>query len=180
MADLSEGVAGNATAYSLRRRVTRQPDNESWPYEFRASMFIKPINCNLGRRNLQACSFLQRHSDDPSRASSSDLAVAPDLHLSLSADLTWADSNYQRTFFGVTPAQAARATADGNALRAYAPRSGLSTVGLAGAGVYQLGGHWALVARVGLHDLIGPSGRDSPLTQRTFQPNFALGGLYKF
>ena len=122
-------------------------------------------------------------SDPGTRASlgaSYGAAPIPDLHLSLSADLTWADSNYQKTFFGVTPAQAARASADGNALRAYAPRSGLSTVGLAGAGVYQLGGHWALVARVGLHDLIGPSGRDSPLTQRTFQPNFALGGLYKF
>jgi MipA family protein len=107
-------------------------------------------------------------------------APLPDLHLSLSADLTWADAAYQKAFFGVTPAEAAQATADGNRLRAYTPGAGLSTVGFTAAGVYQLGGHWGLVARLGLHDLIGPSGKDSPLTQRTFQPNFAVGALYKF
>jgi len=108
------------------------------------------------------------------------VAPLPDLHLSLSADLTWADASYQKAFFGVTPAEAAQATADGNPLKAYTPGSGLATVGFAAAGVYQLGGHWGLVARIGLHDLIGPSGKDSPLTQRTFQPNFAVGALYKF
>jgi outer membrane scaffolding protein for murein synthesis (MipA/OmpV family) len=48
------------------------------------------------------------------------------------------------------------------------------------AGVYQVGDHWGLVARIGFHDLLGTSVKDSPLTQRTFQPSFAVGAMYKF
>jgi MipA family protein len=107
-------------------------------------------------------------------------APIPQLHISLSADVTWADTRYQKTFFGVTAAEAAQATAQGNPLTAYTPGSGLTSVGLAAAGVYQVGDHWGLVVRMGLHDLVGKPAKDSPLTQRTFQPNFAVGAIYKF
>jgi outer membrane scaffolding protein for murein synthesis (MipA/OmpV family) len=107
-------------------------------------------------------------------------APVPRLHLSLGADLTWADARYQKTFFGVTPSEAAQATSQGNPLTAYTPGSGLTTVGVTAAGIYQIGTHWGLVARIELQDLIGKQAKDSPLTQRTFQPGFAFGALYKF
>jgi MipA family protein len=107
-------------------------------------------------------------------------AATQHFHISLSADVNWADARYQQTFFGVTAAEAAQATAKGNPLPAYTPGSGLTSVGMIAAGVYQVGDHWGLVARIGFHDLLGTSVKGSPLTQRTFQPSFAVGAMYKF
>jgi outer membrane protein len=107
-------------------------------------------------------------------------APMPKLHLSLGAGLTWADSSYQKTFFGVTAADAAQATLVGNPLTPYTPKSGLTTAGLTAAGVYQMGRHWGLIGRLELQDLIGSQAKHSPLTQRTFQPGVAFGAAYQF
>jgi outer membrane protein len=107
-------------------------------------------------------------------------APLPQFHLSLGAGLTWADASFQKTFFGVTAADAARATALGNPLTAYTPKSGLTTAGLTAAGVYQMGRHWGLIGRLELQDLIGSQAKHSPLTQRTFQPGVAFGAAYQF
>lgn len=107
-------------------------------------------------------------------------APVPKFHVSLGASLGWADSSYQKTFFGVTPAQAAEATAVGNPLTPYTPKSGLTTAGLTGAGVYQMGKHWGLIGRLELQDLIGKQAKDSPLTRRDFQPAVAFGAAYTF
>jgi MipA family protein len=109
-----------------------------------------------------------------------NLAPLPQLHLSLSADVTWANASYQKTFFGITAADAATATAQGNPLPAYTPGSGLTDATLAAAGVYQIGRHWGVIGRIGLNDLVGSSAKDSPLTQRTFAPSFAIGAAYMF
>jgi outer membrane scaffolding protein for murein synthesis (MipA/OmpV family) len=107
-------------------------------------------------------------------------APTPKLHLSLGAAVTWADSSYQKTFFGVTAADAAQATAAGNPLTPYTPKSGLTTAGLTAAGVYQVGRHWGLIGRLELQDLIGSQAKHSPLTQRAFQPGVAFGAAYQF
>src|SRR6202011_2360620 len=107
-------------------------------------------------------------------------APLPQLHLSLGAALTWADAGYQKTFFGVAATDAAQATALGNPLTAYTPKSGLTTAGLTAAGVYQMGRHWGLIGRLELQDLIGSQAKHSPLTQRTFQPAVAFGAAYTF
>jgi outer membrane scaffolding protein for murein synthesis (MipA/OmpV family) len=109
-------------------------------------------------------------------------AVAPiqDLHLSFSTDMNWADKNYQQAFFGITSTDSARTAAVGNPLPVYTPGAGLIDVGVTAAAVYQVGNHWGLVARLGLHDLVGTPPRDSPLVQRQLQPSFAIGALYKF
>jgi outer membrane protein len=107
-------------------------------------------------------------------------APMPQLHLSLGASLGWADSSYQRAFFGVTAAQAAQATALGNPLTPYTPKAGLSTAGVTAVGVYQVGRHWGLIGRLELQDLIGSQPKNSPLTQRTFQPGVAFGAAYQF
>lgn len=107
-------------------------------------------------------------------------APLPQLHMSLGAGLSWADASFQKTFFGVTAADAAHATALGNPLTAYTPKAGLTTAGLTAVGVYQMGKHWGLIGRLELQDLIGSQPKHSPLTQRAFQPAVAFGAAYEF
>jgi outer membrane protein len=107
-------------------------------------------------------------------------APLPRFHVSLGASLTWADSSFQKTFFGVTPAEAAQSTALGNPLTPYTPKSGLTMAGMTAAGVYQLSRHWGLIGRLELQDLIGTQPKHSPLTQRAFQPSVAFGAAYQF
>jgi len=107
-------------------------------------------------------------------------APLPQFHLSLGAGLTWADASFQKTFFGVTAAQADQAAAQGNPLTPYTPKSGLTTAGVTAAGVYQVGRHWGLIGRLELQDLIGSQAKKSPLTQRAFQPGVAFGAAYQF
>ncbi len=105
----------------------------------------------------------------------------PQLHLSLGANVAWANAAEQKILFGVTPADAAVASAEGNPLPAYTPGSGLTGASLAGAGVYQLNRHWGIVGRVSFSDLVGSSVKDSPLTQRTSGlSSFGLGLAYMF
>ena len=104
----------------------------------------------------------------------------PNFQLTASTSVNWADANTLNTFFGISPAAAAHATAVGNPLPPYTPRGGVFNVAATFAAVYMLGDHWGLVGRVGLVDLIGNSVNDSPLTQRSFQPNAQIGVLYVF
>jgi outer membrane scaffolding protein for murein synthesis (MipA/OmpV family) len=53
-------------------------------------------------------------------------------------------------------------------------------VGLTGTSVYALTEHWGLVTRVGLRELVGSAVKDSPLAERTFGVDFAVGAIYKF
>lgn len=104
----------------------------------------------------------------------------PNLQLTASTSVDWADARSLNTFFGISPAEAAHTAAVGNPLPAYTPRSGVFAVSATFAAVYMLSDHWGLVGRVGLVDLIGNSVNDSPLTQRSFQPNAQIGVLYVF
>jgi MipA family protein len=132
---------------------------------------------------LQA-SVARRVGSHPGTAASLAASVsgAPllNLRLNLSTSVTWADASTLDTIFGISPAAAAQAAAVGNPLPAYTPGAGPVTVGATATAIYLLGHHWGLVSRVGLLDLIGNPVRNSPLTQRTFQPNIILGALYIF
>lgn len=110
-----------------------------------------------------------------------NFAPLPPLHLSFGANINWANAADQKLYFGITPADAAAASAQGNPLPAYTPRAGVNEVVLAAAGVYQISRHWGVFGRFSLTDLVGSSVRDSPLTQRTFTlSSFALGVAYSF
>jgi outer membrane scaffolding protein for murein synthesis (MipA/OmpV family) len=113
-------------------------------------------------------------------AASVAFAPTPRWHLSFGTQVNWHDSKFNQKYFGVTPAEAAQATALGNSMAAYAPGSGLGTVGMTGTSVYALTEHWGLVTRLGLRDLIGSPAKNSPLTERTFGADFAVGAIYKF
>jgi outer membrane scaffolding protein for murein synthesis (MipA/OmpV family) len=65
-------------------------------------------------------------------------------------------------------------------LTAYDPKSSLGTVGMTATSVYAMTEHWGFVTRLGLRDLIGSAEKNSPLTERTFGVDFALGAIYKF
>jgi MipA family protein len=108
------------------------------------------------------------------------MAPTPRWHVSVGAQINWHDAKFNQKNFGVTPAEAAQANALGNFLTAYEPKSSLGTVGMTATSVYALTEHWGLVTRLGLRDVIGSAEKDSPLTQRTFGVDFALGAIYKF
>jgi outer membrane protein len=108
------------------------------------------------------------------------MAPNPRWHLSVGAQLNWHDSKFNQKYFGVTAAEAAQATAAGNSMTAYVPGSGVGTVGMTATSVYAMTEHWGFVTRLGLRDLIGSPAKDSPLTERTFGVDFAIGAIYKF
>jgi outer membrane scaffolding protein for murein synthesis (MipA/OmpV family) len=113
-------------------------------------------------------------------AASFGAAPTPRLHLSVGAQLSWADSEFNQKHFGVTPAAAAQATAVGNPMGAYVPGSGLTNIGMSATGVYAWSEHWGLAVRLGVTDVIGTPAKDSPLTQRKVGGSLAIGPLYKF
>lgn len=102
------------------------------------------------------------------------------LKLSFGPQAIWADRRYDRSYFGVTPDQAQQATAAGNPLQPYSPGSGLKQAGLTATALYRFNAHWGLVARLDLEELTSPAARNSPLTQRDFQPSAGLGLTYRF
>lgn len=102
-----------------------------------------------------------------------------DLDLSVAAGATFANGRYANTFHGVTPAEAARASAAGNPLRAYKAGGGIHDVGLELSGTYSFDEHWLLRGQIGASWLLGDAA-DSPLTERTLQPSAFLGLAYRF
>jgi len=108
------------------------------------------------------------------------MAPNPRWHVSVGTQLNWRDGKYNQKYFGVTPAEAAQATVLGNLLTAYDPKSSLGTIGITSTSVYAMTEHWGLVTRLGFRDLIGSAEKNSPLAQRTFGVDFALGAIYKF
>jgi outer membrane scaffolding protein for murein synthesis (MipA/OmpV family) len=116
-----------------------------------------------------------------SLAASYNFAPWPRLHLSLSADVGWDNAAQQKLIFGITPAAAAAASAQGNPLPAFATRPGVNDVTFVAAGVYQFTRRWGVLGRFSLTDLVGASARDSPLTQRAFAlSSVAIGVAYSF
>jgi len=139
------------------------------------ALALKPVSLEVGveTRLIQKPGTLAR------LAASYNIAPLPQLHLSVSASISWANASYQNLFFGITPAEAAAASAQGNPLSAYRPGSGLTSAFLVTTVVYQFTKHWGILAFANLDHVIGPS-RDSPLTQRTTAPVVAIGAAYMF
>lgn len=140
-----------------------------------AALALRPVSLEAGVETRVG----QKPGTLARLGASYNIAPLPQLHLSFSAGISWANASYQNLFFGITPADAANARAQGNPLAAYTPRSGLTNTILATTVVYQLSKHWGILSLVGLNHVIGPS-RDSPLTQRTAAPFFAIAAAYMF
>jgi MipA family protein len=104
----------------------------------------------------------------------------PRWHVSAGVVANWNDSKYNQKFYGITPAEAAEATAQGNPLTPYRPGSSIGTVGLTTTSVYALTEHWGIVTRFALRDVAGSAAKDSPLTDRANGVDFGMGAIYKF
>jgi MipA family protein len=101
-------------------------------------------------------------------------SVTEELTLSAGPGLTWADSKYTQTFFGISPAQSAN-----SGLGVYTARSGLNTLRFGVGADYRLTANWGLGARITAASLRGDVA-DSPITERKSQNSFALFAAYRF
>jgi len=137
---------------------------------------IKPVAFEIKAQNI----FGPNPGMTVTAGATASFSPIEGMRLSFGPEVTWADSRYDKTYFGVTPYEASQAAADGNPLRPYSPGSGIKDVGFSATALYRLTDHWGLAAHVGLTELVGSAAKDSPLTQRSFQPSIAFGATYKF
>lgn len=100
----------------------------------------------------------------------------PDVMLSLDVQTSWANRDYARTYFGVTPADA---TASG--LAAYRPGSGFRDIGAGLTAGYWFDRHFGVIGRAGAIYLVGDIA-DSPITDEgsRWQPSAGLTLSYRF
>jgi outer membrane scaffolding protein for murein synthesis (MipA/OmpV family) len=93
---------------------------------------------------------------------------------SFGPSITWADSNYMESYFGVTDRQS-----QGSGLSRFDADAGIKRVDLEVSGLYFIDDHWVVRGEVGLGYLVGDAA-DSPISQENLQPStmFILG--YKF
>ena len=101
--------------------------------------------------------FIARHKDD--------------YVFSIGPRLSWADKDYQRAYFGVTPAMSAA-----SGLAAFDPDSGVRGVGAATSLIYQFTPRWGIQAYGRWERLTGDAGR-SPLIRTYGSRNQMSAGL---
>lgn len=96
------------------------------------------------------------------------------LHLTIESSATWADTNYSRTYFGVTAEQAARSR-----FTAYQAGSGIQSAQLDLLASYSLTPRWSVLAMASYYSLIGDAA-DSPIVQKSRYPEFATFLVWNF
>lgn len=96
------------------------------------------------------------------------------LMLTAGPSVTWADSKYTQTFFGVDAAQSAQ-----SGLATYTAKSGINAVSFNIGANYQLTQQWGLGARVGVSSLRGDAA-DSPITEKKTQTTVGVFASYRF
>lgn len=137
---------------------------------------LKPLSFEFKAKNY----FGPNPGTQLSLGSKFSFSPTAKLHLSVGPQVTWADSRYNKAHFGITEDQAAAAAAQNNPLQVFTPGSGITDVGLSFTGRYDLSEHWGLMTRIGLTELVGYVAKDSPLTEREFQPSVSAGLTYRF
>lgn len=99
------------------------------------------------------------------------IAPAQRLRLNAIATATFADGNYARTYFGITPTGSFA-----SGLPAFTPDGGLKDIGVAMTASYSLSQRWSLTAIGSYRRLVGDFA-DSPIVSREGSPNQLFGGL---
>ncbi|WP_420142676.1 MipA/OmpV family protein [Sphingomonas sp.] len=77
----------------------------------------------------------------------------------IDGQISWADGHYMRTYFGITPDEAAR-----TGLRATRPGDGLRDVGAGVTAGFQFSRRWGVLGRIGATRYVGDA-RDSPIVE---------------
>jgi len=103
-----------------------------------------------------------------------ELHPIPRLTLSLGPQVTWGDSQYAMTFFGVDSAQAQIA-----GIAPYRARAGVSMVAAKAGARYQLNSHW-MMAVSGTLGRLQKDAADSPVTTDKTQREVGAFLLYRF
>lgn len=98
----------------------------------------------------------------------------PALTLSAGPGLTWASSQYNETYFGVTSEQSAR-----SGLPTFSAGSGLNELRFSINGAYRIATRWNVGASVSFAWLRGDA-TDSPITEKTSQITYGLFCNYLF
>ncbi len=96
------------------------------------------------------------------------------LALTLGPELTYADRDYMRTWFGVSDA-----TASAEHIRAYHPGGGLEDAGVELSGRYFLTDRWSIIFSTGLHGLLHQASV-SPIVRTAIQLHAGAGVAYHF
>lgn len=97
--------------------------------------------------------------------------ITPRFGLIFGADITYANSDYMETYFGVSPSDAIR-----SGLSTYTPDGEFKDVGFAMAAIYQPGANWGLIGFVKYNLLLGDA-ENSPLVNDEGQKHQATAGL---
>jgi outer membrane scaffolding protein for murein synthesis (MipA/OmpV family) len=93
---------------------------------------------------------------------------------SIGPSITWADSNYMESYFGVTDRQSRK-----SGLSRFDADAGFKRVDLEISGMYMIDENWMVRAEVGFGALIGDAA-DSPVSQTNFQPSTMFMVGYRF
>jgi MipA family protein len=96
--------------------------------------------------------------------------------LNLDTQTSFGNKKYMRSYFGVTPVEAAR-----SGLAAYRPKGGIKDAGVGVTAGYQFNEKWGLIARAGANYYLGDA-KDSPIVDEGSKLQ-AVGGLglsYRF
>lgn len=92
--------------------------------------------------------------------------------VTIGVNAEWADGEYMRTWFGITPEQSARSEAG---LPVYTTSSGVKSAAAFANWLHRFeGSRWGLVSTVGVNTLHGDA-RDSPVVERRNAPFASLG-----
>jgi MipA family protein len=102
------------------------------------------------------------------------IEITKSFGLSISPGLSWADSKFTQTYFGVTAAQAAR-----TGFKEFKAKGGIRSVNLGVGANYKFDSHWSANAFANYSQLQGDAGK-SPLVQKKGQASLGLGAAYEF
>jgi outer membrane protein len=96
------------------------------------------------------------------------------LTLSIGPEVTWINTQYANTFFGINASQSAIA-----GIAPYRVKSGINTVGGSAGATYMLTDHWSLGSHVSYGRLQGDAA-DSPVTTDKTQRMYGAFFMYRF
>jgi MipA family protein len=100
--------------------------------------------------------------------------ITKSFSLSVSPSVSWADSKFTQTYFGVTSEQSAR-----SGFKEFKAKGGIRSVGWGVGASYKFDSNWSVNAFANYNQLQGDAGK-SPLVQKKGQTTVTVGAAYLF
>jgi MipA family protein len=159
------------------RRATDDPILRGWgdiPGTARAGIFASYTHDWLSVRGSISDAVSHHEGVLASLAVEAKYHATQRLTLSIGPEVTWANSQYANTFFGIDAAQSEIA-----GIAPYRVKSGINTLAGSAGATYMLTGHWSLGAHVSNGRLQGDAA-DSPVTTDKTQRIYSAFVMYRF